>query len=165
MPPALRIESLWKCYVAGVRGCSARTWVLRGLSLHVERGERVAIVGSSGAGKSTLSACILGLRRPDSGSIEVSEAVEVVDLQTAGTPPHGRVGLPECPAPRLAGVPSGTRVPASPHSRPHAAASLHLVRDATHLPRSIDRVLVLRDGRLHEASLAHVRRVAERALR
>ena len=41
MPLALRIENLWKSYAAGVRGCSARVWVLRGCTLHVELGERV----------------------------------------------------------------------------------------------------------------------------
>ncbi|HET9683038.1 MAG TPA: ATP-binding cassette domain-containing protein [Gemmatimonadaceae bacterium] len=165
MPPALRIESLWKCYVAGVRGCSARTWVLRGLSLHVEQGERVAIVGSAGAGKSTLAACILGLRRPDFGRIEISEAVDVVDVHTVGMPQRTDVGMSGSPAASLAGVPSGAHLPASPHSHLPTAASLHLARDATQLPGSIDRVLVLRDGRLHDVSLAHVRRVAERALR
>jgi len=39
------------------------------LSLTVEEGEVVAVVGESGAGKSTLARLILGLERPDAGSV------------------------------------------------------------------------------------------------
>ncbi|MFT3871655.1 MAG: ABC transporter ATP-binding protein [Nocardioides sp.] len=45
--------------------------VLDGISLRVNLGESVAVVGRSGSGKSTLLSCILGLLRPESGSIEV----------------------------------------------------------------------------------------------
>src|SRR5258708_34196383 len=72
MPTALRVQNLWKSYSAGVRGCSARVWALRGCSLHVEVGERVAVVGSRGAGKSTLLQCLAGDRHLDPGQVHCS---------------------------------------------------------------------------------------------
>ena len=45
--------------------------VLDGVTLTVEPGESVAIIGQSGSGKSVTLKCILGLIRPDRGSIKV----------------------------------------------------------------------------------------------
>lgn len=46
-------------------------WIHRELSLRVERGEVVALVGGSGSGKTTLLRQIVGLLRPASGSIRL----------------------------------------------------------------------------------------------
>jgi predicted ABC-type transport system involved in lysophospholipase L1 biosynthesis ATPase subunit len=44
--------------------------VLRGVSLAVEQGEAVFLVGASGAGKTTLLYTLAGLERPESGTVE-----------------------------------------------------------------------------------------------
>jgi lipoprotein-releasing system ATP-binding protein len=45
--------------------------VLRGLDLHIERGEMVAIIGASGVGKSTLLHLLGGLDHADDGTIRI----------------------------------------------------------------------------------------------
>jgi energy-coupling factor transporter ATP-binding protein EcfA2 len=83
MPPALEVRDLWKSFAVGVRGCSARISVLRGVSFHVGACERVGIVGGRAAGKTTLLHCIAGLRRPDRGSVSPvgpsSESIALID--------------------------------------------------------------------------------------
>jgi nitrate/nitrite transport system ATP-binding protein len=48
-----------------------RRQVLQSVSLSVERGEFVAIVGAMGSGKSTLLSLLAGLTSPDSGTIQI----------------------------------------------------------------------------------------------
>ncbi|MGI6217740.1 MAG: ATP-binding cassette domain-containing protein, partial [Coriobacteriales bacterium] len=43
---------------------------LDGLSLHVDEGERVGLIGESGSGKTTLANVLLGLELADGGSVE-----------------------------------------------------------------------------------------------
>jgi putative ABC transport system ATP-binding protein len=50
---------------------AARVHILRGISLAVERGEAVGLVGPSGSGKSTLLMTMAGLERPDSGTVRI----------------------------------------------------------------------------------------------
>ncbi len=52
--------------------------VLHDLSLNIEKGEQVTIIGGSGCGKSTLLQLILGLMKPDSGKV----LIEDVDIST-----------------------------------------------------------------------------------
>ena len=54
--------------------------VLRGVDLHVMRGDIYGLAGRSGAGKSTLLRCINGLEGYDSGSLQV-DGVEVSSLR------------------------------------------------------------------------------------
>ncbi len=65
--PVVRLRDVTKTYGAG----AAKTKVLRGVSIDVEAGELVALVGQSGSGKSTLLNIIGGLDMPDSGEVEV----------------------------------------------------------------------------------------------
>src|SRR5690349_4644893 len=58
-----------------VRGLGKRyssVEALRGVSFDVGAGEIFGIIGPNGAGKTTALECILGLREPDAGSVEIS---------------------------------------------------------------------------------------------
>ena len=61
---ALRFENLVKCY-------DKKKTVLRGLSLHIAKGEFFGLVGMNGAGKTTLIKCLLDFCAADSGTIEI----------------------------------------------------------------------------------------------
>ena len=55
----------------GVKKAFGKKQVLNGVDLDVAKGESVVIIGGSGTGKSVLLKCILGLVKPDAGTIEV----------------------------------------------------------------------------------------------
>ena len=57
--------------IVDVRKSFGPTEVLKGVSVGIERGDVVAIIGRSGSGKSTLLRCINGLETYHSGAITV----------------------------------------------------------------------------------------------
>ncbi|HEX8678679.1 MAG TPA: ATP-binding cassette domain-containing protein, partial [Chthoniobacterales bacterium] len=64
--PQLVARDLRRSFKIGPR----KIEVLRGISLEVNQGEAVFLVGASGAGKTTLLYTLAGLERPESGAVE-----------------------------------------------------------------------------------------------
>lgn len=62
--PPVQVESLSKSF--------GKQTVLDGISLEVGQGETLSVLGRSGTGKSVLLKLIIGLHKPDSGSIRVN---------------------------------------------------------------------------------------------
>ena len=66
-PPYLRIEDVSFLYP------NTQEPVLSHINVTLEKGERVALVGPNGAGKTTLARVLLGLYRPQTGTIHVGD--------------------------------------------------------------------------------------------
>ncbi|EGF26440.1 ABC transporter ATP-binding protein [Rhodopirellula baltica] len=74
-PATATVQSVSKTYRQGVRQVDA----LREVSLNIESGSFVAVMGASGSGKSTLLHLMSGLTRPTSGSVLI-EGQNIADL-------------------------------------------------------------------------------------
>ena len=88
--------------------------VLRGLTLDVATGEIMVVIGRSGGGKSVLLKHMIGLLRPDSGSILVDDTditrvggsgLDTMYITTAAGPGDGAGGL-FAVQPGVAGLPT-----------------------------------------------------------
>src|SRR6266446_10870984 len=69
--PAIVLQKLHKRF--------GRQTILNGIDLKVGEGESVAVLGRSGDGKSVLLKLIVGLQKPDSGSIQI-HGQDITDL-------------------------------------------------------------------------------------
>lgn len=65
--PYLQIENFYKSF--------GNTEVLKGVSLSLEKGEVLTVIGSSGSGKTTLLRCVNFLETPDSGKMSLEDKV------------------------------------------------------------------------------------------
>lgn len=61
--PKLQLEGVYKSF--------GNNHVLRGIDLTIPKGKSLVVIGGSGTGKSVMIKCVLGLIRPDKGSIRV----------------------------------------------------------------------------------------------
>ncbi len=67
MPPIIQLQNVYKSYVNG----QISQPVLHDISLDIDAGEFVAIVGASGNGKSTLLNLLAGIDKPSQGQVHV----------------------------------------------------------------------------------------------
>ena len=76
MAPLLSVENLTVEYAVGGKSLFA----VSDVSLHVDRGETLGLVGESGCGKSTLGRAVLQLRRPTSGKVAF-DGIDLTELE------------------------------------------------------------------------------------
>jgi lipoprotein-releasing system ATP-binding protein len=84
--PVLQATELHKRFTEGRGADALDVTVLRGVSLRIERGQTLAVVGASGSGKSTLLHLLGGLDAPTRGRVELMGR----DLATMDAAAQGR---------------------------------------------------------------------------
>jgi peptide/nickel transport system ATP-binding protein len=79
-PTVLKIENLTKQYTTRRGRSRSSVQALDNVSLTLQRGRVTALVGQSGSGKSTLARIMIGIERPDSGSV-ITDGTRVETLR------------------------------------------------------------------------------------
>ncbi len=74
------MTELPKLQIADVHKAFGPKKVLQGVDLSIARGQSLVVIGGSGSGKSVLTKCVLGLLRPERGSIRV-DGEEAIGLK------------------------------------------------------------------------------------
>lgn len=120
--------------------------VVRNVSISVQRGEAVGLLGPNGAGKTTTFYMIVGLVRPDTGSIRLDHA------EITGLPMYRRARLGIGYLPQEASIFRGLNV------EQNVMAALEVVE-----PR-LDRREAMLDALLSEFGISHLRRAPSLAL-
>ncbi|MCE7979871.1 MAG: ABC transporter ATP-binding protein [Caldilinea sp. CFX5] len=104
---------------------------LKGISVTVNEGEIVTLIGSNGAGKSTTLKTISGLLRPRQGDIRFQ------GKPIAGTPAHAVTGL------GLVQVPEGRRVFSQMTVQENLEVGAYLRNDAAAVKQDMERIFAL----------------------
>jgi len=104
---------------------------LKGISLHVERGEIICLIGANGAGKSTTLMSICGIEPPRRGRI-VLEGTDITSM-----PPHKIVAM------GMSQVPEGRHIFPMLTVRENLDMGAYLRRDKDELKRDLEYVFEL----------------------
>jgi len=117
--------------VSGLAASYGVVPALRNISLRVDRGQVVTLIGANGAGKSTLMKCVSGLLRPQRGSVRLFgglvSGMEPNELVTRG----------------LALVPEGRRLFGAMTVRENLELGAYGCREIQEVARRVDRCLAL----------------------
>jgi len=117
--------------LSGVDALYGRVRALRGVTISVDQGEVVALIGSNGAGKTTTLRTISGLMHPPSGSITFN------GTDISRMPAHDIVGLGICQSPE------GRRLFARMQVIDNLRMGAFLRKDAAGIQKDMDRVFEL----------------------
>ena len=102
--PAVLLHAVHKTFPVRSGWKKLKLHALRGVSLEVDKGEAVALVGESGCGKSTLLRTVAGLYHPDEGEVEFSrDTTAQMVFQDAGASLTPWLTIGELIAERLRG--------------------------------------------------------------
>src|SRR5262245_49743711 len=69
------LENVGVAYSTKLRLRGSKFWALKDVSLRLDRGDRLGIIGRNGAGKSTLLRVLAGILTPDKGGMTRKPAV------------------------------------------------------------------------------------------
>jgi len=117
--------------LSGVDALYGRVRALRGVTISVDQGEVVALIGSNGAGKTTTLRTISGLMHPPSGSITFN------GTDISRMPAHDIVGLGICQSPE------GRRLFARMQVIDNLRMGAFLRKDAAGIQKDMERVFEL----------------------